>query len=158
MEKTVDHSKKWLSAEKYLKYFGFFVIGSIVTGLILTYLPDIRGYRWSTCHSGGSIIACRIIFYIWGVPIIGFSAFYAWYYFKNYSRENAHQINLLLIMTNVVNIVYLTFQSSLLLDSIRRAAPSWETIIMSGIAVLLLIGISLGILTNYKLTRVLNPY
>ena len=158
MKNTIGHSTKWHSAETFLKYFGFFVIGSIAIGLILTYLPDLLGYHWSTCRSGGSIIACRIVFYIWSVPIIGFSVFYAWFYFKKYSRENAHQVNLLLIMTNVVNIVYLTFQSSLLLDSIRRAAPSWEIMIMSVIAILLLLGIGLGIVTNYKLTRVLTPH
>ncbi len=158
MERTAVNSKKWLSAEKFLKSFGFFVIGSIATGLLLGYVPDILGYHWSTCRAGGSIVACQVILYLWGVPIIGFSVFYAWYYFKKYARENALQVNLLLTMTNVVNIVYLTFQTTLVLDSIRRAAPFWETMIMSGIAVILLLSIALGVITNYKLTRALHPH
>ena len=143
----------WLNAERYLKYFGWFVIGSIAAGLIIGHVPVILGHHWSTCRAGGSNVACLVIVHIWGVPIIGFSAFYAWYYFKKYSRKQAHQLNLLLTMTNAVNIVYLAFQTGMVLDSIRREAASWETIIMTGIAIALVLGVALGIVANQKLTR-----
>ena len=151
MENKVNDAH-WKSAEKFLKYFAWFIIGSIAAGLIIGHLPVLMGHHWSTCRAGGSNVACLVIVHIWGVPIIGFSAFFAWYYYKRYKRKVAHQLNMLLAMTNAVNIVYLAFQTGMVLDSIRREAASWETLIMMGIAVALVLGVGLGIITNQKLT------
>lgn len=160
MGKNTAIEQNWIQAEKYLKYFGWFVIGSIATGLLVGHIPVLfYGKHWTTCTSGGSNTACLIIVHVWGVPIIGFSAFYAWYYFRKYSRAIGHQINLLLAMVNVVNIVYLGFQTGMVLDSIRRTnAAAWETDIMAMIAGFLVIGVGLGIYTNQKLTRALYPH
>lgn len=140
-------------AERFLKYFGWLIFVLIAASLIISHAPPLFHRHWTTCSAGGSYIECLWILYILGVTIIGFNAFFAWYYFKSYQRKNAHELNVLLLVTHTVNIVYLTFQTGLVLVSTRRGADFWETMTLLGLAVFLIVIVAFGIKTKMKLKR-----
>ena len=69
---------------------------------------------------------------------------------------HAHSFLLLLVIGVAVNLVFFSFECSLIFDSFDRNAPTWEIVALFSIAILLLGGACLGIFLVLKLVLYLQ--
>lgn len=140
-----------VSAAKLVKIFSWVILGGAVVGLGAAHIPWIIGEPWSTCRVGGSQLGCALLFHLYEVPLVLMNLFIVWYGLKRFSSENAAQFAALVGFMVVANAAFLTFEASLLMDSLRRGAPTWENYSLALVMVILITGCVFGIYVVHRL-------
>jgi D-arabinono-1,4-lactone oxidase len=140
-----------IGIHKLVKLFCWVILGGAVVGLAAAHVPWIIGEPWSTCRVAGSQFGCALLFHLYEVPLVGMNIFIVWYGLKWFSLSKAPQFAALVGFMVVANAAFLTFEASLLMDSLRRGAPNWENYSLALVMVILITGCLFGIYVVHRL-------
>ena len=137
---------------KWVNFYSWITVAAVIYGILAAHLPFLIGHPWSTCKVAGSDCACVLVFHLYEVPLTTFNAFVAWYGLKKFSTATLPRFRSLVGFAVTANLVFFTFETGLLLDGIRREAPTWENIALTSVALILLTGAGLGIYLKNLMT------
>ncbi len=137
----------------WVRCYSYITVGAVLYGVAAAHVPFIIGVPWSTCETGGSKLACVLVFHLYEVPLVGFNAFFAWYGLKRFSPQTARSYASLLSFAVLANLAFFTFETGLLLDGLRREAPLWETLTLFSVALILISGAGLGVYIKQKTVK-----
>ncbi|HEU0055098.1 MAG TPA: hypothetical protein VFQ39_18050 [Longimicrobium sp.] len=154
---TTNESPAWEDAAKWVRIYSLITLAAVVYGLAAAHVPFIIGHPWSNCESAASKLHCVLVFHLYEVPLVSFHAFIGWYGLKRYGRPRVHFYLLLLGVAVIVNLAFFTFESLLLLDSVREGAPGWENLGLTSIALVLITGAGLGVIVGKRILAALYP-
>ena len=135
----------------WIKFYSYITFAAILYGIVAAHLPPIIGHPWSSCKSCDCNLVCVLVFHLYEVPLLLYNIFFAWYGLKRFSLITIHNYNSLLTFAIVSNLAFFTFESLLLLENVKSAAPAWESIALSSVALILVGGSGLGIFIKQKL-------
>ena len=135
----------------WIRFYSYITFAAILYGIAAAHIPSIIGDPWSSCESCDCNLACVLVFHFYEVPLVAFNIFFAWYGLKRFSVSTIHNYNSLLTFAIVSNLAFFTFESILLLESVKSNAPAWESIALSSVALILVGGSGFGILVKQKL-------
>lgn len=134
-----------------VRIFSWVILGGAVVGLAAAHVPWIIGEPWSTCRVSGSRLGCALLFHLYEVPLVLMNLVVVWYGLKRFSESRVSQFIALVSFMVVANAAFLTFEASLLMDSLRRGAPNWENYSLALVMVILITGCIFGIYVVMKL-------
>jgi hypothetical protein len=143
------------SVEWWIKFYSYITFAAIIYGIAAAHVPALIGIPWSSCESCSCKLDCVLVFHLYEVPLVTYNAFFAWYGLKRFSLATVHNYNSLLTFSILSSVAFFTFESLLLLDSVKSGAPTWESIGLSTVAVILVSGAGLGIYVKQKLVSFL---
>ncbi len=147
LESNQDFDKvKW-----WVRFYSYITFAAIVYGIIAAHLPAIIGHPWSSCEYCNCKLACVLVFHLYETPLVLYSTFFAWYGLKRFSLQSIHNYSSLLIFAIVSSLAFFTFESILLLESVRNNSPAWESYGLTSVALILVGGAGLGIYVKQKL-------
>jgi len=141
--------------EWWIRLYSYITFGAILYGVAAAHVPAIIGVPWSSCEFCNCKFVCVLVFHLYEVPFVAFNTFFAWYGLKRFSGDTVQNYNSLLTFTIVSNLVFFTFESLLLLDSVKTGAPAWESIGLSSVALILVGGAGFGLYVKQKLVSYL---
>lgn len=142
--------------EKLVRKYSYITWGAVIYGVLAAHLPFIIGFPWSTCEVCAGKLACVLVFHLYEVPLVSFNGYFAYYGLNKFSMGKARRYMSLLNFVVMVNLAFFTFETGLLLDSIRRSAPLWETLALSSVALILVGGSLFGIYVKQRLEAALE--
>ncbi len=134
-----------------VRVFSYVILGGAVVGLAAAHLPWVVGQPWSTCRVSGSQLGCILLFHLYEVPLVLMNVLVVWYGLKRFSARTVFQFAALVSFMVVANAAFLTYEATLLSDSLRRGAPNWENWALALIMVILISGCLFGIYIVHKL-------
>jgi D-arabinono-1,4-lactone oxidase len=137
---------RWVRIYSYITWVG------VGYGLAAAHVPALIGQPWSTCRIYPSPGWCIAAFHLFDFPLLTFNAFLAWYGLRRFPARRAQYIALLGVAV-MVNLAFFTFETVLLFDSLRRSAPTWESVGLASIAVMLLAGVALSVVLRQRLVE-----
>ena len=149
MQQTLQSA--WERIEWWIKFYSWITVAAVIYGILAAHLPFIIGHPWSSCKVSGSDCGCVLVFHFYEVPLVLFNAYIAWYGLKKFSRKRLQSFISLVTFAVMVNLAFFTFETGLLLDSLRREAPLWETVALVSVALVLVSGAGLGIYLKQKI-------
>jgi hypothetical protein len=135
----------------WIRFYSYITFAAILYGIAAAHIPAIIGIPWSSCEFCDCKLYCVLVFHLYEVPLVAFNTFFAWYGLKRFSVITIHNYNSLLTFSIVSSLVFFTFESLLLLDSIKNGAPLWESIGLCSVALILVSGAGLGLVVKQKL-------
>ena len=141
--------------EWWIRLYSYITFAAILYGIAAAHVPAIIGVPWSSCEFCNCKFACVLVFHLYEVPLVAFNTFFAWYGLKRFSTVTIHNYNSLLTIAIVSNLAFFTFESLLLLDSVKTGAPAWESIGLSSVALILVGGAGFGLYVKQKLVSYL---
>ena len=141
--------------EWWIRLYSYITFVAILYGIAAAHVPALVGVPWSSCEFCNCKFACVLVFHLYEVPLVAFNTFFAWYGLKRFSAVNKHNYNSLLTIAIVSNLVFFTFESLLLFDSVKTGAPAWESIGLSSVALILISGAGFGLYVKQKLVSYL---
>ncbi len=141
--------------EWWVKLYSYITFAAILYGVAAAHIPAIIGFPWSSCESCNCKLTCVLVFHLYEVPIVVFNTFFAWYGLKRFSLRTSHSYNSLLTFAIVSNLAFFTFESLLLLETVKSNAPAWESITLSSVALILISGAGFGLYVKQKLVTYL---
>lgn len=139
-----------------IKLFSWVILGGAVVGLAAAHVPWIIGEPWSTCRVSGSQLGCALLFHLYEVPLVLANLVVVWYGLRKFSESTVARFMVLVCVMVVANAAFVTFEASLLMDSLRRGAPNWENYSLALVMVILITGCIFGIYVVYKLVNTLQ--
>jgi hypothetical protein len=139
----------------WIKLYSYITFAAILYGIAAAHIPALIGIPWSSCEFCNCKLDCVLVFHLYEVPLVVFNTFFAWYGLKHFSVVSIHNYNSLLTFTIVSNLAFFTFESILLLDSVKSNAPMWESIALSSVALILVGGAGFGLYVKQKLVSYL---
>jgi hypothetical protein len=134
-----------------VRIFCWVILAGAVVGLAAAHGPWIIGQPWSTCRVAGSELGCALVFHLYEVPLVLMNLFVVWYGLRRLSGGTVIQFSAFVSFMVVANAAFLTFEASLLMDSLRRGAPDWENLGLAVISLILLGGCIFGIYIVHRL-------
>lgn len=140
----------------WIRIYSYITFAAIFYGVAAAHIPALIGVPWSSCETCNCKFICVLVFHLYEVPLVAFNTFVAWYGLKRFSVITVHNYNSLLIFNIVSNLVFFTFESILLLDSVKRNSPMWESIGLSTVALILVGGAGFGLYVKQKLVSYLH--
>jgi hypothetical protein len=140
----------------WVRFYSYITFAAILYGIAAAHIPAIIGVPWSSCEFCDCKWTCVLVFHLYEVPLVAFNTFVAWYGLKRFSMGTIHNFNSLLTVNIVSNLVFFTFESILLLDSVKSSAPMWENIGLSSVALILIGGAGFGLYVKQKLISYLH--
>ncbi|HEY6438281.1 MAG TPA: hypothetical protein VIY47_16945 [Ignavibacteriaceae bacterium] len=135
----------------WIRFYSYITFAAILYGIAAAHIPAIIGESWSSCENCDCSVACVLVFHLYEVPLVAFNTFFAWYGLKRFSVITVHNYNSLLTFAIVSNLAFFTFESILLLENVRNNAPTWESIALSSVALILVGGSGFGLFVKQKL-------
>ena len=138
-------NSNWLKAEFRVKLYSRITVFAVLYGIAAAHIPFLIGHSWTTCKVCGSELGCVLTFHLYEVPLVSYNAFVAWYGLKKFSHDTLQNYMSLLTFAVMANLVFFTFETELIFDSLCREAPLWETLALYSVAIILLAGAGLGI-------------
>ena len=151
-ETNLDFNKvRW-----WIRFYSYITFAAILYGIAAAHIPAIIGVPWSSCEYCNCKFVCVLVFHLYEVPLVAFNTFVAWYGLKRFSVVTIHNYNSILTFNIVSNLVFFTFESILLLDSVKSNAPAWESIGLSSVALILIGGSGFGLYVKQKLVSYLH--
>ena len=139
----------------WIKLYSYITFAAILYGIAAAHIPAIIGVPWSSCEFCDCEWACVLVFHLYEVPLVAFNTFVAWYGLKRFSVVTVHNYNSLLTFNIVSNLAFFTFESLLLLESVKSNAPTWESIGLASVASILVGGAGFGLYVKQKLVSYL---
>lgn len=139
----------------WVRFYSYITFAAVLYGIAAAHIPAIIGVPWSSCEFCDCKLACVLVFHLYEVPLVAFNTFVAWYGLKRFSVVRVHNYNSLLTFNIVSNLVFFTFESILLLDTVKSSAPMWESIALSSVALILVGGSGFGLYVKQKLVSYL---
>jgi hypothetical protein len=134
----------------WIRFYSYITFAAILYGIAAAHIPAIIGVPWSSCEFCDCKLACVLVFHLYEVPLVAFNTFVAWYGLKRFSVVTVHNYNSLLTFNIVSNLAFFTFESILLLDTVKSNAPAWESIALSSVALILIGGSGFGLIVKQK--------
>lgn len=134
-----------------VRVFSWVILGGALIGLAAAHLPWIIGEPWSTCRVAGSQLGCALLFHLYEAPLVVMNLVVVWYGLKRFSDSRVFPFMALVAFMVVANAAFLTFEASLLMDSLRRGAPNWENHALALVMLILLTGCIFGIYVIMRL-------
>ena len=141
--------------EWWIRLYSYITFAAILYGIAAAHVPAIIGIPWSSCEFCNCKFVCVLVFHLYEVPLVIFNTFFAWYGLKRFSAVTIHNYNSLLTFAIVSNLSFFTFESLLLLESVKSGAPAWESIGLSSVALILVTGAGLGLYVKQKIVAYL---
>ncbi|WNG22843.1 hypothetical protein F0U62_01485 [Cystobacter fuscus] len=135
----------------WVRFYGWLTLATVLYGLAVAHVPFLLGTPWTTCEVGGGSLGCVLAFHLLEVPMVTFNAFVAGYGLLCFSSRTASRFQSLLRFAVSVNLVFFAFEIALLLDGLRRDEPSWETLALFSVALVLGGGAFLGMFVHEML-------
>jgi D-arabinono-1,4-lactone oxidase len=146
-ETNLDFNKvRW-----WIRFYSYITFAAILYGIAAAHIPAIIGVPWSSCEYCNCKFVCVLVFHLYEVPLVAFNTCVAWYGLKRFSVVTIHNYNSILTFNISSNLVFFTFESILLLESVRSNAPVWESIGLSSVALILIGGAGFGLSVKQKL-------
>jgi hypothetical protein len=139
----------------WVRFYSYITFAAILYGIAAAHIPAIIGIPWSSCEFCDCKLYCDLVFHLYEVPLVTFNAFFAWYGLKRFSNQTTHNYNSLLIFSIVSSVAFFTFESLLLLESVKSGAPLWESMGLCSVALILISGAGLGLYVKQKLVSYL---
>ena len=152
---VVESDSGFKKVEWWVRFYSYFTFAAIVYGIAAAHIPAIIGIPWSSCESCNCKLYCVLVFHLYEVPLVAFNTFFAWYGLKRFSSRTTHNYNSLLTFSIVSSVAFFTFESLLLVDSVKSGAPLWESIGLCSVALILISGAGLGLYVKQKLVSYL---
>ena len=134
-----------------VRVFSWVILGGAVVGLGAAHIPWVIGEPWSTCRVAGSQLGCALLFHLYEAPLVAMNLFVVWYGLSRFTGLNAPRFAALVTFMVVANAAFVTFEASLLMDSLRRGAPNWENYALALVMVILITGCVFGIYVVHRL-------
>lgn len=144
-----------MSTRTLVRIFSWVILGGAVVGLAAAHLPWIIGNPWSTCRVAGNQLGCALLFHLYEVPLVVMNLLVVWYGLKRFSDARVFQFMALVAFMVVANAAFLTFEASLLMDSLHRGAPNWENYALALVMIILITGCIFGI---YVIMRLIHSF
>jgi hypothetical protein len=145
----------FIKVQWWIRLYSYITFAAILYGVVAAHLPALIGHPWSSCEFCDCKWACVLVFHLYEVPLVAFNTFVAWYGLKRFSVITVHNFNSLLTFNIVSNLAFFTFESLLLLDSVRSNAPTWESIALTSVASILVGGAGFGLYVKQRLVSYL---
>ncbi len=139
--------------QKWVTFYSWITIAAVIYGILAAHVPFIIGHPWSSCKVAGSDCACVLVFHLYEVPLTLFNTYVGWYGLKRFSSVTLPRFRSLVGFAVTANLVFFTFETGLLLDGLRRQAPTWENVLLTSVALILVVGAGLGIYLKNLLTE-----
>jgi D-arabinono-1,4-lactone oxidase len=139
----------------WIRLYSYITFAAILYGVAAAHIPALIGHPWSSCGFCDCKWACVLVFHLYEVPLVAFNTFVAWYGLKRFSVVTVHNYNSLLTFNIVSNLAFFTFESLLLLESVKSNAPTWESIGLASVASILVGGAGFGLYVKQKLVSYL---
>lgn len=152
---VVESNSGFKKVEWWVRFYSYITFAAILYGIAAAHVPAIIGIPWSSCEFCNCKLYCDLVFHLYEFPLVAFNAFFAWYGLKRFSTQTTHNYDLLLIFSIVSSVAFFTFESLLLLESVKSGAPLWESIGLCSVALILISGAGLGIYVKQKLVSYL---
>jgi hypothetical protein len=152
LEETSPGFKK---VDWWVKFYSYITIAAVLYGIAAAHVPAIIGIPWSSCEFCNCKLYCVLVFHLYEVPLVTFNAYFAWYGLKRFSSVTIHNYSSLLTFAIISNLAFFTFESVLLLDSVKNSAPAWESIGLSSVATILITGSGLGLYVKQRIVSLL---
>ena len=152
---VLENDSVFKKVEWWVRFYSYITFAAIVYGIAAAHVPAIIGIPWSSCEYCDCKFYCVLVFHLYEVPLVTFNAFFAWYGLKRFSAQTIHNYNSLLIFSIVSSLAFFTFESLLLVDSVKSGAPLWESIGLCSVALILVSGAGLGLLVKQKIVSYL---
>ena len=148
---VLESDSVYKKVEWWVRFYSYITLAAIVYGIAAAHVPALIGMPWSSCEFCDCKLYCVLVFHFYEVPLVAFNIFFAWYGLKRFSPQTTHNYDSLLIFSIVSSLAFFTFESLLLLDSVKSGAPLWESIGLCSVALILVSGAGLGIIVKQKL-------
>jgi hypothetical protein len=150
-----DSDPGFVKVRWWVRLYSYITFAAILYGVAAAHIPAIIGVPWSSCEFCDCKLVCVLVFHLYEVPLVAFNTFFAWYGLYRFSVINVHNYNSLLTFAIVSNLAFFTFESVLLLDNVKSNAPAWESIALSSVALILVVGAGFGLFVKQKLVSYL---
>ena len=134
-----------------VRIFCYVILGGALVGLAAAHLPWIIGHPWSNCRVSGNQLGCSLLFHLYGVPLVVMNLVMVWYGLMRFSTRTLFQFGALVSFMVVANAAYLTLETFLLIDLLRRGAPNWESLTLVLVSIILIVGCAFGIYVVHRL-------
>jgi D-arabinono-1,4-lactone oxidase len=121
-------------------------------GLAAAHVPFLIGDPWSSCKIEAEL-GCVLTYHLYEVPIVLFQVYFAWFGLRRLTAETVDTFRLLLTGSMLLNAVFALFEATLLLDSLKRGAPTWEIWTLAGLLSVLWSGVFIDLFVLNKLKR-----
>lgn len=145
---------EWSNVEWWVHFYAYITLSVVIYGILAAHVPAIIGHPWTTCDEGG--VGCIVTIHLFDVSMTMFNGLLIWYGLWRFSSIRVRSFLLLLVIGVAVNLVFFSFECSLIFDSFDRNAPTWEIVALFSIAILLLGGACLGTFLVLKLVLYLQ--
>lgn len=152
---VVESDSGYKKVEWWVRFYSYITFAAIAYGIAAAHVPAIIGIPWSSCEFCDCKLYCVLVFHLYEVPLVAFNTFFAWYGLKRFSTKTTHIYDSLLIFSIVSSVAFFTFESLLLLESVKSGAPLWESIGLCSVALILISGAGLGLYVKQKLVSYL---
>lgn len=151
----LESDSGYKKVEWWVRFYSYITFAAIVYGIAAAHIPAIIGIPWSSCEFCNCKLYCVLAYHLYEVPPVAFNTFFAWYGLKRFSIHTTHNYNSLLIFSIVSSVAFFTFESLVLVESIKTGAPLWESIGLCSVALILVSGAGLGLYVKQKLVSFL---
>ncbi len=152
----IDTDSGFKKVEWWVRFYSYITFAAILYGIAAAHVPALIGIPWSSCEFCDCKLYCVLVFHLYEVPLVAFNTFFAWYGLKRFSAVTIHNYSSLLTFAVFSSLAFFTFESLLLLDSVKSNAPAWESIGLSSVAFILVAGAGLGIYIKQRIVTYLN--
>jgi FAD/FMN-containing dehydrogenase len=147
LEETVQYplseeAVRWQKVQSWSAWYGIVTFIGVVFGIIVAHVSHL-----TTCGEHGGVW-CVLAFHLFEVPFVLFLAGTSIFAIFFLHRRTLATFVLLVQTTTAIELVFFVFEVVYLIDSLRRAAPTAEPAIFTTMAILFLIGSTLGVLVQ----------
>lgn len=139
-----------------VRVYSWITAVAVLYGILAAHVPFVIGMPWSSCTVCGSALGCVLSFHLLEVPLVSYQAFLAWYGLRRFTIDRSAQYESLISTAIAANLVFVVFETGLMLDGLRRDQPTWETVGLASIALMLMGGSFFGVYVKYRLAAFLR--
>jgi len=148
---STEDNAAWQKLERLARIYAYLSFGGVTLGILAAHFPYFVGLPWTSCKETTNPLTCTLVFHLYEVPIVLLLAYSGWYAFKRFTRATIEQFKTLVLLGVICNIAFFTFESALILDSLHRNAAEWESLLICGVAMILVGGAAFGIYVHQRL-------
>ncbi len=142
----------WSRSTWWVRVYSYVTLAAAIYGIAYAHVPPLLGAEWSLCV-GENQLWCKLALHLYEVPMVLLNLIVSWFGLRRFSRETAPEFMSLLNFAVVFNMVFFTFETSLLLEGLRQSFPFWELFGFASIAFILIAGSAFTIVVKQMLVK-----